>query len=252
MRAAPPRPRRGLEPQQDGGLGRAALGAQARAQPELAGPDEDDLGPGRVPRGGDGRVRRGRVGLGDGRDDGVEEARGRHERHRRRDELGDAEQGAVRAGHARPGQRDGHRQRALQPLQRRRDATQDGRPRAVDRGEDDERDLARLARARHHVLRRPGAPEREQAAAVGGGEREGAAGDDQSGERMAHAEHRADHAGHRAQRLPRRPPGPHPPRLDPRRAPGAAQPPQQRERGAALGVRAGEGAAVHGGRTLDG
>ena len=61
---------------------------------------------------------------------------------------------------------------------------------------------------------------------------------------------RADHARHRAQRLPRRPPGPHPARLDARRAPRAAQPAQQRERGAALGVRAGEGAAVHGGRTL--
>ena len=66
---------------------------------------------------------------------------------------------------------------------------------------------------------------------------------------MVDAEHRADHAGHRAQRLPRRPAGPHPARLDARRAPRAAQPAQQRERGAALGVRAGEGAAVHG-RTL--
>ena len=166
VRAAPPGPRRGLEPQQDGRLGRAALGAQAGAQPELAGPDEDDLGPGRVPGGGDGGVRRGRVGLGHGRDDGVEQAGGRHQRHRRRDELGDAEERAVRAGHARPGEHHGHRQRALQPLERRRDAAQDRRARAVDRGEDDERDPARLARARHHVLRGAGAAERKQAAAV--------------------------------------------------------------------------------------
>jgi amidase len=67
---------------------------------------------------------------------------------------------------------------------------------------------------------------------------------------MVDAEHGADHAGHGAQGLPRGPPGPHPARLDARRAPGAAQPPHQRERGAALGVRAGEGAAVHGGRRL--
>ena len=75
-----------------------------------------------------------RVGLGHRRDDGVEQAGGRHQRHGRRDELGEAEQRAVRAGHARPGQRHGQRQRALQPLERRRDAragpsSAGGRPR---------------------------------------------------------------------------------------------------------------------------
>ena len=150
-----------------------------------------------------------------------------------------------------PASDHGQRQRALQPLERRRDAAQDGRPRAVDRGEDDEHDLARLACA---APPRPAWPGRDRAGARRGRARRRAtrapAATISPAERMVDAEHGADHAGHRAQRLPRRPPRPHPPRLDARRAPRAAQPPQQRERGAALGVRAGEGAAVHGGGTL--
>ena len=163
VRAAPPRPRRGLEPQQDGGLGRAALGAQAGAQAELAGADEHDLGPGRVPGRGDGGVRRGRVGLGGGRDDGVEEARGRRERHHRRDELGDAEERAVRAGHARarPAPRSAPARPAATPAPPGR-GRRTRRARAVDRGEDDERDPARLPRARHDVLRGAGAAERSR------------------------------------------------------------------------------------------
>ena len=122
--------------------------------------------------------------------------------------------------------------------------------RAVDRGEDDQRDLAGVSCGRHHVLRGPSAPQRETSAPVHGGDRERRRGHDHPGERMVDAEHGADHAGHRAQGLPRRPAGPQPARLDARRPPCAAQAAQQRQGGAALGIRAGEGAAVHGGSTL--
>ena len=158
-------PRRGLEPQQDGRLGRAALGAQARAQAEVAGADEHDLGPRGVTSRGDGGVRGRRVGRGDGCDERVEKARGRGQRHRGRDELRDADERAVGAGQARPGERHGERQRALQPLERRGHAAQHAGARAVDRGEDDERDLARVPCRGDHVLRGPGAPQRAAARA---------------------------------------------------------------------------------------
>src|SRR5262249_18019896 len=61
------------------------------------------------------------------------------------------------------------------------------------------------------------------------------------------ADHAGDDPGDRAERLPGRPAGSHPARLQTRVAAGGPQLGGQRARGAALGIGAGEGAPVHGG-----
>ena len=123
VRAAPPRPRRGLEPQQDGASrargARRAGGRAARARRPRRRRPRPRARPWRWPRRRPPPPRRPRRRA---RATASRRPAAADERHRRRDELGDAEQRAVRAGHAGAGQRHGHRQRALQPLQRRRDA----------------------------------------------------------------------------------------------------------------------------------